>query len=147
MKTLFRNKPVRVYATTHQFLTNKLAPMPKEKVVFLSSKPHQIRKIQDQFCYIHAKSNGHKILSAKNHKALEKKISSNLKLFHLAYIPLIPNARLQKHMIDEATIQQNMLRSSPPIQVISARFHNINFFLSYSYSRAKDYYDTITCND
>lgn len=147
MKILWRKKPVRVYATTHQFLTNKLAPMSKERIVFLSSKPHQIRKIQDQFCYIHAKSNGHKILSGKNHKALEKKINANLNLFHLAYIPLIPNPKLQKYMTDEATIQQNMLRSMSPIQVIAARLQNINFFLSYSYSRAKDYYDTTTNNN
>lgn len=132
---------IKMFGSTHVFLTASLAKLSPAELKLYSTKPHTIRKIQDGMCYIHAKFCGDKIFDTKSHSILERVIRSNLKLFDLQYIEIIPPERYARQMIREALTQEKMLKSTAPLLTILTRLEKINYFLSYSYSRSLDYFN------
>jgi hypothetical protein len=130
------------YYSTHTFLTESFEDLPQDYLTYLTSKKHPIRKLQDQFCYIHAKIDNHKIFNPIQHKRLEAVIRNNLKLFFLEYVSPLPDSDIEKRMIQEAILQKTMLKRMSFNHVFFNRVSQINFFLNYSYSRSWDYFLT-----
>ncbi len=133
-----------VYISTHRFLTSSIPDIPRNEIDFYLKKSHPIRKIQDQFCYIHSKIDGNKIFSPTQHLILEKAIVNNLKFFTLEYLPPVLSFNITACMQSEAIEQRKCLSYMKPSNIIFHRLVEINYFLSYAYSRSRDYfYDNI----
>ena len=129
--------------TTHEWITSHFNNIDIKEIAFYSAKKNQCRKIQDQFCYIHARAGDSKVFNSKEHRKLEKAINNNLKFFHIEHIQEYKRNYIATLMLEEAQKQKNMLKSMSFIQVVLCQYKEINFFLSYSYSRSYDHYKTI----
>ena len=136
-----------VYLSTHEFITRSISDFSDEQLALMIKKSHPIRKIQDKYCYIHAKIKDQKIFTSRQHKILESTIRNNLKLFHLFYINIFPKNDIEMFMLREAILQQKQLKSMNYLQVILNRHAMISYFLSYAFSRSVDYYQNPDVND
>jgi len=130
----------KVYISTHRFLTEAIPDIPRNEIDFYLKKTNPIRKIQDQFCYIHSQSDGNKVFSPTQHLNLEKAIVNNLKFFTLEYLPEVISFNITYNMQKEAILQRKCLGYMKPSNIIFHRLVEINYFLSYSYSRSRDYF-------
>ncbi len=128
------------YYSTHDFLIDHFEQLPDDYKTYLLSKKHPIRKIQDQFCYIHSKPENIKVFTPKLHSKLEEIIRNNLKFFVINYVIALADSEIEKQMINEAVLQNNMLKHMTLSQVFYNRVYNINFFLNYSFSRSYDHF-------
>jgi len=129
------------YYSAHQFISEFITDFSESDLALITKKSHPIRKIQDDFCYIHSTVNGSKIFSTKQHKLLESSIRNNLKLFNIVYLPAIKDFQVKHMMLSEALLQKKLLGSMTYLQVILNRHALISYYLSYSYSRSLDYYN------
>ncbi len=129
-----------VYISTHRFLTESISDIPRNEIDFYLKKSHPIRKIQDQFCYIHTNIDGNKVFSPTQHLKLEKAIVNNLKFFTLEYLPDVLDFLISNRMQIEALEQKRCLKFMKPTNIIFHRLVEINYFLSYAYSRSRDYF-------
>ena len=128
------------YKSTHYFLTEQFQALPDLYIHHLISKKHQVRKIQDQLCYIHAKLNDHKIFSPYQHKRLESVIRNNLKLIVIEFLSPLGDSEYYTRMVKEALVQKTMLKRMNFNQLFFNRVSHINYFLNYSYSRSYEYF-------
>jgi len=128
------------YYSTHKFLVDQFGDLPELYKEHLIRHSHEVRKIQDQFCYIHSRNNSKKVFSPTQHKNLESSIRNNLKFFVISYIEEIPLKDIYSNMLTEALLQRDNLRHMTYIQVVLNRISEINYFLNYSFSRSYDYY-------
>lgn len=129
-----------IYLSTHEVLTRHITGFSDEQIALITKKSHPIRKIQDEFCYIHSMVNQTKIFTPDQHKLLESSIRNNLKLFNIFYLPVLPEFQIKQMMINEALLQKKMLGSMSYLQIVLNRHALISYYLSYSYSRSLDYY-------
>lgn len=128
--------------TTHEWLSAKLPEMSPERLAFYTSRKHPIRKLQDRFCYIHAKIDSIPIFPPEFHLSIEAAIKAHLNLFYLDYTFEISSTEFDSLAVREASVQCSILRSCSPLCCILDRLSNINFFLCYAYSRSLDYCNT-----
>jgi len=129
-----------VYISTHRFLTESISDIPRNEIDFYLKKSHPIRKIQAQFCYIHTNIDGNKVFSPTHHLNLEKAIVNNLKFFTLEYLNPVLLFDIIGAMHSEALLQRKCLKFMKPTNIIFHRLVEINYFLSYAYSRSRDYF-------
>ena len=130
----------KVYISTHRFLTEAIPDIPRNEIDFYLKKTNPIRKIQDQFCYIHSQSDGNKVFTPTQHLNIEKAIVNNLKFFTLEYLPEVLSFLISNRMQTESLLQRKCLGYMKPVNIIFHRLVEINYFLSYAYSRSRDYF-------
>jgi len=128
------------YFSTHRFLTQSIPDIPRNEIDFYLKKTNPIRKIQDQFCYIHSRIDGKKVFSPTHHLLLEKAILNNIKFFTLEYLPEVLSFLITNQMQLEALEQHRCFKFIKPSNIIFHRLVEINYFLSYAYSRSRDYF-------
>jgi hypothetical protein len=126
--------------TTHEFLTMHFPGISKKDIIILSLKPSETRKLQDRFCYVHAKINTSKIFSTIQHIKLEKAIHNRLGLFTIEYVEECFDISIYDRMTQEAIYQKELFRYLKASSIIVKRREQINFFLNYSFSRSFDFY-------
>lgn len=136
-----KNNKMSKYYSTHQFISEHITEFSDSDLALILKKTHPIRKIQDEFCYIHSTVNESKIFTTKQHKLLEASIRNNLKLFTIFYLPVLQDFQIKHMMLSEALLQKKMLGSMSFLQIILNRHTLISYYLSYAYSRSLDYYN------
>ena len=130
-----------IHYTTHEFLTSHLPGISQEDIILLSRKTQEIRKIQDRYCYIHAKINDSKIFSKIQHLKIERSIQNKLKLFNIEFIEMKLEENILDLMITEAVYQKELFRYLNATSIVIKRRNQINFFLNYCYSRSLELYN------
>ena len=128
------------YFSTHQLLSAAINEFSDSDLALITKKSHPIRKLQDEFCYIHSMVNKTKIFTPYQHKLLESSIRNNLKLFNIFYLPVLNDFQIKQMMLNEALLHKKMLGSMSYLQIVLNRHALISYFLSYSYSRSLNYY-------
>ena len=141
-----RNKK-NIYFSTHQFISAAICDFSDSDLALITKKSHPIRKLQDDFCYIHSTVNESKIFTTRQHKLLESSIRNNLKLFNIFYLPKLKDFQIKQMMLSEALLQKKMLGSMSYLQIVLNRHVLISYYLSYAYSRSLDYYKQYGINN
>jgi len=97
------------YYSTHRYLIDQFGDVPEAYISHLLSKKHEVRNIQDKYCFIHSKSNHKKVFNPLQHKKLETAIRNNLKFFPIEYVSELADSDIKSKMDQEAITQKIIL--------------------------------------